>query len=84
MSPSDVPTNQEDNTVQRHRGARRDRKRSGLAFAMLSTLAGGTLFGTCEVRLHDAVVGASKATFLQLLTDSFGSLLPADLVAEEE
>jgi hypothetical protein len=40
---------------------------AGLAAAVL---AGGTLFGTCEVRLHDAVIDGTKFFLLDLLDPS--------------
>ncbi len=41
---------------------------------LTAALAGGSLFGACEIRLHDAIVGGSKE-FLQIW---LASLAPAD------
>lgn len=40
----------------------------------IAVLAGGSLFGTCEVRLHDAIVGGSKDFLNSLLSPN--SVLP--------
>ena len=40
-----------------------------LAF-VAATLAGGTLFGTCQTRVHDALIDGSKNFFYQLLDPS--------------
>ena len=43
-------------------------------WTLTAALAGGSLFGACEIRLHDAIVGGSK-DFLQIW---LASLAPAD------
>ena len=56
---------------------RRRTSRSGLTFAALAALAGGTLFGACEMRIRDAVVGGTKNfLFTDLLPGALGELLP--------
>ena len=37
---------------------------------LTAALAGGSLFGACEVRLHDAVVGGTKEYLGSLLSPS--------------
>jgi len=36
-------------------------------YSLLAALAGGSLFGACEVRLHDAIVGGSMNFLSSLL-----------------
>lgn len=43
-------------------------------WTLTALLAGGSLFGACEIRLHDAIVGGSK-DFLQIW---LASLAPTD------
>lgn len=39
-----------------------------LRWTLTAALAGGSLFGACEVRIHDAVVGGSKDFVSSILT----------------
>lgn len=45
------------------------RRRAGRWTLLAALLAGGTLFGTCEMRVRDAFVEGSKSTLFQLLAD---------------
>ena len=45
------------------------RRRAGSWTLLAALLAGGTLFGTCEMRVRDAFVEGSKSTLYQLLGD---------------
>lgn len=33
---------------------------SRVRYTLIATMAGGSLFGACEIRLHDAVISGSK------------------------
>ena len=44
--------------------------RKRMAAFVAATLAGGTLFGTCEMRVHDALIDGSKNFIYQLLSPS--------------
>lgn len=37
---------------------------------LVATLAGGTLFGTCETRLHDSIIDGTKIFLVSLLDPS--------------
>lgn len=57
------------------------RPRAGSWTLLAALLAGGTLFGTCEMRVRDAFVEGSKATLYQLLGDLSD---PANLYPETD
>lgn len=42
-------------------------KHSRIALALVTTLAGGTLFGTCEMRVRDALVNGAQIFVSQAL-----------------
>jgi len=39
-----------------------------IGWTLTATLAGGSLFGACEIRIHDAVVGGTKDFVSSVLT----------------
>ncbi len=44
--------------------------RSGRLLILALMLGGGTLFGTCQMRLRDAIVDSSKQVFISLFDPS--------------
>ena len=51
--------------------------------AAATVLAGGTVLGTCEVRLHDAFVTSTKSLVLGVFEIAAGNLT-ADLATNED
>ena len=47
-------------------------------WTLTAALAGGSLFGACEIRIHDAVVGGTKDFMSSLLSspDALHNLFP--------